>query len=319
MDEEKLIINRPEEKDMGEGWWASVMEEDSCFNQAADRKRELSEAPVEVKEELEAGEDMDWDLIRKLYEEEAVLACTVVDFNKGGLLVCSDEFSGFVPISHLDEVLSLEDETSRLERLGKFVGCRMFLKVIECDQGRGRVVLSERAAQSEPGQRQKLLDVLREGATVTGRVTNLTDFGVFVDLGGVEGLVHISELSWGRVIHPKDHAKINEEIEVLVLSINRDQCRVSLSVKRLGPNPWEEIGNRYPVGAQVCGVITDVVKYGAFARLDDGLEGLIHVSEMGQGDNIHPEEFFDRGQEVNVEVLVVDSGRQRMSLRLLDD
>lgn len=318
MDEENLKINYPDKGEISEGWWASVMEEDSCFHQAERRKKEISEGPVDVREEMETGEDMDWDLIRKLYDQETVLACTVVDFNKGGLLVCADEFSGFVPISHLDDVLSLEDESSRLEKLEKFVGCRMFLKVIECDQGRGRVVLSERAAQSEPGQRQKLLDILKEGAVVTGRVTNLTDFGVFVDLGGVEGLVHISELSWGRVIHPRDHAKINEEIKVLVLSVNRDQCRVSLSVKRLEPNPWDEIGIRYPVGTQVCGVITDIVKYGAFARLDDGLEGLIHVSEMGQGDNILPEDFFDRGQEVNVEVLVVDSDRQRMSLRLLD-
>jgi len=318
MDEENVQFNSIDKVDIGEGWWASVMQEDDCFSQAVERKKELSEGPGENHEETVASQDMDWDLIQKLYEDESVFACTVVDFNKGGLLVCTEEFSGFVPISHLDEVLSLEDETSRIERLKKFVGCRMFLKVIECDQGRGRVVLSERAAQSEPGQRQKLLDVLEEGATVTGRVTNLTDFGVFVDLGGVEGLVHISELSWGRVIHPRDHANINEDIKVLVLSINREQCRVSLSVKQLAQNPWKEIGSRYPVGTHVCGVITDIVKFGAFARLDDGLEGLIHVSEMGQGENIRPEEFFNRGQEVNVEVLVVDSDRQRMSLRLVD-
>lgn len=319
MDEEKVQINSLNAADVSEGWWASVMQEDGCFHQAVERKKDLSEGPVEISEEGEAAEDMDWDLIRKLYDEEAVLACTVVDFNKGGLLVCTDQFSGFVPISHLDEVLSLEDETARLEKLAKFVGCRMYLKVIECDQARGRVVLSERAAQSVPGQRQRLLDVLQEGAKATGRVTNLTDFGVFVDLGGVEGLVHISELSWGRVIHPRDHAKINETIEVLVLNINREQCRVSLSVKRLSPNPWEEIGNRYPVGARVSGVITDIVRFGAFARLDDGLEGLIHISEMGKGLNIRPQDFFDRGQEVNVEVLVVDSDKQRMSLRLLDE
>jgi small subunit ribosomal protein S1 len=119
------------------------------------------------------------------------------------------------------------------------------------------------------------------------------------------------------VLHPRNHAKIGEEIEVLVLSINRDQCRVSLSVKRLNPNPWKEIRDRYPVGARVQGVITDVVKFGAFARLDDGLEGLIHISEMGGGDQ-RPDEIFDRGQEVDVEVLVVDSDRQRMSLRLVE-
>jgi small subunit ribosomal protein S1 len=320
MQEENIGFENQEEAEVSEGWWASVMAEDDCFKQAEERKKELAEEdPGLVVEEVEAlAEDIDWDLIRTLYEDETVLTCTVVDYNKGGLLVCTDDFSGFVPISHLDEVLSLEDESARMEKLKSFVGCRMFLKVIECDKGRGRVVLSERAAQSEPGQRQKLLDTLKEGATVEGRVTNLTDFGVFVDLGGVEGLVHISELSWGRVIHPRDHAQINATIEVLVLSINREQCRVSLSVKRLRPNPWDEIGERYPVGSRVSGVITDIVKFGAFARLDDGLEGLIHVSEMGQEENVRPEDIFNRGQEVDVEVLVVDSDRQRMSLRLVD-
>lgn len=317
MNEEKIRFEAPEEADVSEGWWASVMEEDECFTKAADRRKELVERPGELTQEAEDSQEVDWQLIQKLYQEETVVTCTVVDFNKGGLLVCTDDFQGFVPISHLDEVLSLDDEELRIEKLSNFVGCRMFLKVIECDHRRGRVVLSERAAQSEPGQRQKLLDALAEGTTVTGRVTNLTDFGVFVDLGGVEGLIHISELSWGRVIHPRHHAAINENIDVLVLSINREQCRVSLSVKRLRPNPWVEISDRYPVGTRVHGVITDVVKFGAFAKLDDGLEGLIHVSEMG-AENVRPEEFFNRGQEVSVEVLVVDSDRQRMSLRLVE-
>ena len=152
---------------------------------------------------------------------------------------------------------------------------------------------------------------------VSGRVTNITDFGVFVDLGGVEGLIHISELSWGRVINPRDHTSINTEIKVLVLQVNQDQCRVSLSVKRMSPNPWEEVSERYPSGECFKGVITEVVKFGAFARLEDGLEGLIHVSEMGELENITPKEYFIEGQEVKVEVVLVDSDRQRMSLRLI--
>ncbi|MBN2044034.1 MAG: S1 RNA-binding domain-containing protein [Anaerolineales bacterium] len=317
MKEEKILYENTGESDIGEGWWAAVMEEDQGDPRAEDRNQTLADTRAEIIAETDQSEDINWELIEGLYRDETVVTCTVVDFNKGGLLVCTDEFQGFVPISHLDEVLSLEDEEERIERLRKLVGCRMFLKVIECDQRRGRVVLSERAAQSEPGQRQKLMEMLAEGARVMGRVTNLTDFGVFVDLGGVEGLIHISELSWGRVIHPSDHATINENIEVLVLSVNRDQCRVSLSVKRLKSNPWKEIKSRYPVGTCVHGVITDVVKFGAFARLDDGLEGLIHISEMGSG-NLRPEDVVNEGQEVNVEVLVVDSDRQRMSLRLVE-
>jgi small subunit ribosomal protein S1 len=317
MKEENIKIGSPEVEDVCEGWWASVMEDDNCYVKAEDRKKALAETPGAISEESAISQVVDWDLIQKLYVAEEVITCTVVDFNKGGLLVCNEDFQGFVPISHLDEVLSLDEEELRIEKLSNYIGCRMFLKVIECDQRRGRVVLSQRAAQSEPGQRQKLLDMLKEGTTIKGRVTNLTDFGVFVDLGGVEGLIHISELSWGRVLHPRNHAAINEKIEVLVLSINRDQCRVSLSVKQLKSNPWQEISNRYPVGTRVHGVITDVVKFGAFAKLDDGLEGLIHVSEMGT-ENVRPEDYFNPGQEVSVEVLVVDSDRQRMSLRLVE-
>ena len=321
MDEE-LNLESDVTEDMesiSEGWWESVMAEDSCYAQAVDRKGRppvtIEEKPAET---IILADETNWDLIEEMYQDETVVTGTVVDYNKGGLLVCGDEFQGFVPISHLDEVLSLEEEEARLNRLEKYVGCRLMLKVIECDQRRGRVVLSERAAQAEPGQRQKLLDMLEIGKVVSGRITNVTDFGVFVDLGGVEGLIHISELSWGRVIHPREHATINQDIKVLVLQVNREQCRVSLSVKRLEPNPWEAIGERYPIGTVLDGVITEVVKFGAFARLEDGLEGLIHVSEMGAVENVSPKEFFSEGQHVNVEVVLVDSERQRMSLRLVN-
>jgi len=179
-------------------------------------------------------------------------------------------------------------------------------------------VLSERAAQTEPGQRQKLLDDLTIGQRVKGRVTNITDFGAFVDLGGVEGLVHISELSWGRVIHPKNHLQINDMIDVLILQVNRNQCRVSLSVKQLTSNPWDDVQQRYPKGKTLNGTITEIVKYGAFARLEDGLEGLIHVSEMGFQGNESLKSHFSEGQNVQVEVVLVDAEKQRMSLRLVN-
>ena len=320
MENDILENDLPEEMDsISEGWWESVMAEDSCYAQAVERKKQppvtIEEKPAET---IILADETNWDLIEEMYQEETVVSGTVVDYNKGGLLVCGDDFQGFVPISHLDEVLSLEEDAERLKRLENYVGCRLMLKVIECDERRGRVVLSERAAQAEPGQRQKLLDMLESGKVVSGRVTNVTDFGVFVDLGGVEGLIHISELSWGRVTHPREYASINQEIKVLVLQVNRAQCRVSLSVKRLEPNPWDEINERYPLGTVLDGVITEVVKYGAFARLEDGLEGLIHVSEMGTAENVSPEEYFSEGQHVNVEVVLVDSERQRMSLRLIN-
>lgn len=304
---------------ISEGWWASVMEEDACQIQAEERKRRPTPAAEGLSEDPPVSVDeQDWELITGLYNREVVITGTVVDFNKGGLLVCTDELSGFVPISHLDEVLCIEEEEEKIARLEGYLGCRLMLKVIECDPQRGRVVLSERAAQAEPGRRQKLLDSLAPNQVVRGRVTNITDFGVFVDLGGVEGLIHISELSWGRVLHPKNHAEINQTLEVMVLQVNRNQCRVSLSLKRLAPNPWKEIESRYPKGVTVEGVITEVVKFGAFARLEDGLEGLIHVSEMGAAASHPPSEVFSTGQHVSVEVVLVDSNRQRMSLRLVE-
>ena len=179
-------------------------------------------------------------------------------------------------------------------------------------------MLSERAAQSVPGQRQKLLEELVTGEVVTGRITNITDFGVFVDLGGVEGLVHISELSWGRVLHPRDYASIGEQIKVMILQVNKEKCRVSLSVKRLEANPWIEVSEKYPGGMELDAKITQIVKFGAFAKLSDGLEGLIHITEMGLEDGMTPESFLTPGQEVKVEVVLVDAERQRMSLRLMN-
>ncbi|MEJ2757690.1 MAG: S1 RNA-binding domain-containing protein [Anaerolineales bacterium] len=305
---------------VSEGWWDSVMEEDGCYSKAEEIKRQAVPTEEKKEQQLEdqAGEGTDWEVVESLYDNENVITGTVIDFNKGGLLVCGDKFQGFVPVSHLDEVLTLESEEERVAKLENYVGCRLFLKVIECDQRRGRIVLSERAAQTEPGQRQKLLDNLKVGQKVKGRVTNITDFGAFVDLGGVEGLVHISELSWGRVIHPKNHLQINDMIEVLILQVNRNQCRVSLSVKQLTPNPWDDVQTRYPKGKTLNGTITEIVRYGAFARLEDGLEGLIHISEMGFQPNEPLDHIFNEGQLVQVEVVLVDADKQRMSLRLVN-
>lgn len=306
-----------EKEGLGEGWWASVMQED-CSDRFVEQKKLSAEGNIyEDESKLNTNEEIDWSYVKDLYDREIVITGTVVDFNKGGLLVCGDKFQGFVPISHLDDVLTLSEE-SRFGMLEQFKGRQLCLKVIECDQRRGRIVLSERAAQSEPGQRQMLLENLRVGMQISGRVTNVTDFGVFVDLGGVEGLVHISELSWGRVINPREHAQINQNLDVQVLQINREQCRVSLSVKRTNPNPWADVNQRYPKGTVLEAKITEIVKFGAFARLEDGLEGLIHISEMNCDENILPKDLFNMDQYVNVEIVLVDAERQRMSLRLVE-
>jgi small subunit ribosomal protein S1 len=236
----------PEDMMQSEGWWASVLAEEET---SAKKKHDEETQPQEKEKPAEARNvDIDWSYVNQLLENEEIVTSTVKDFNKGGLLVQCKKFQGFVPVSHLDDVIALEDEEGREERLKEYLDCQLRLKVIECDPHRGRIVLSQRAAQTMPGQKQKLLDDLEIGQIVSGRTTNITDFGVFVDLGGVEGLVHISELSWGRVLHPRDYACIGEEITIMILNVNKEKSRVSLSVKRLEPNPWIDIGEKYPSG-----------------------------------------------------------------------
>jgi small subunit ribosomal protein S1 len=297
-----------------DNWWASVM---------ADEENNVSVREV-IEPLLDEGEqpaskidfDVDWDSILKLQEAETALNCHIVGYNRGGLLVDGDGFHGFVPISHLVEITPTQMDQEREPCLAAYVGRDMRLKVIECDPQRGRVVLSERAAQCAPGERQKLFETLEVGKMAAGCVTNITDFGVFIDLGGVEGLVHISELSWGRVSHPGEFVEVGEVLKVLVLQVDGDRGRVALSVKRLYPNPWETVNERYSLGEVVEVLITDIVQFGAFARLEEGLEGLIHVSQMGVDGSVDPRQFLSEGARVRAQILQIDAKRQRMSLKL---
>jgi small subunit ribosomal protein S1 len=244
----------------------------------------------------------------------------VTDYNRGGLLVEGSDLHGFVPISHLVDIPGEQTDEERDHQLSKYIAGCLSLKVIECDPARGRVVFSERAALSEPGRRTELLDSLAAGVRVCGVVTNVTDFGVFVDLGGLEGLIHVSELSWGRVRHPGDVVEISDRLEVYVISIDRERLRVALSLKRMNPNPWETAEGRYLPGQIVEAVVTSVMPFGAFARLEEGLDGLIHVSEMIiEGENAKPCDVLIEGQEILVRVLHVDAARQRLGLSLRVD
>jgi small subunit ribosomal protein S1 len=190
------------------------------------------------------------------------------------------------------------------------------VKIIECAPEEGRVVFSERAGLSGPGRRSELFQSLQAGLRVKGTVTNITDFGVFVDLGGVEGLIHISELSWGRVIHPNEIVKLGQEIDVQVLDLSAERCRVALSLKRMTQNPWERASTDFAEGQVLPAEITSVLSYGAFARLEVGVEGLIHATEMPLEAGQTPRDILTEGQRVQVCVLHVDPGHQRMGLSL---
>lgn len=306
-----------------EGWWESVLAEERQYapprpSQGAMKPKSVSQA--QVKNELPPtvpSVQTDWDTIQDLYSNDRIVEMKVSGHNRGGLLVEKEGVSGFIPFSHLIDLAGKEQETNRDVSLEAYVGKILRVKVIECVPEEGRVVFSERAALAEPGRRAELFHQLQSGSQVRGVVTNITDFGVFVDLGGVEGLIHISELSWGRVSHPNQIVKLGEEIRVQVLDVSAERCRVALSLKRIAPNPWERASTEFPINTIHEAVITSVMSYGAFARIEAGVEGLIHASEMALEPNQTPREVLFEGQEIRVRILHVDAPHQRMGLSLL--
>jgi small subunit ribosomal protein S1 len=255
-----------------------------------------------------------WQEATRIFQGGQVVSGIVTGWNRGGLLVRWTELQGFVPTSQLREVPTFEDEESRDEKLAHWVGEELALKVIELDQSRNRLVFSERATAWGPKDGERLLAELSPGDVRQGCVSNLCDFGVFVDLGGIDGLVHISELSWGRVSHPREILELGQAVQVHVISVDRENRRVALSIKRLRPDPWSVVAKKYTVGQVIEATITNVVDFGAFARIEDGLEGLIHLSELSELPVAHPAEAVHLGQFVQVRILRIDSANHRLGL-----
>lgn len=298
---------------MDESWWTALLAEEERPKYSSSFG--ISSHATAKKEPRQIA--VNWERARRIYEQDETVRLQVTGFNRGGLLVEGAELQGFVPVSHLVNMSGEKTEEEREKLLSQYVRCTLTLKIIECDSDRGRVVFSERAALSEPGSRTHLLETLMPGERVCGVVTNITDFGVFVDLGGLEGLIHVSELSWGRVRHPSDTVKLGDRVEVYVINVDCDRARVALSLKRLYPNPWETAENRYRPGQITEATVTSVMPFGAFARLEEGLDGLIHISEMGKrGEMVRPGDVVSEGQRVTVRVIQVDADRQRLGLSL---
>jgi small subunit ribosomal protein S1 len=281
----------------------------------------------------------DWREARRLFESQETLSCRVADCNKGGVIVLVGKLRGFVPGSQLDASRaagrqvsarsrsearpgssSPPNRSSGDDRWAALVGETLQLKVIEVDRERNRLILSERAALRDwrKSQREKLLDELTEGDVRRGKVINLANFGAFVDIGGMDGLVHLSELSWERVEHPREVLEVGQEVEVYVLGVDRERQRVALSLKRLLADPWDSIEERYQEGQLIEGTITRLAKWGAFASIvgDEAIEGLIHVSELDEGHIVHPREVIQPGQVVTLRVIGMDASRHRMALSL---
>jgi len=310
----RVVLNQvdPGSEALDEGWWSSVLADEETFQPGRAEPAAKPAVSVQV-------EKVDWTRVQALFDRDEIVLMDVHGCNRGGLLVQGDGFQGFVPVSHLIEVPSIIDEEERQDRLNHYVGRQLQLKVIECEPSLERIVLSERAAQAGEGRRKQLFRTLKPGEHVTGAVTNVTDFGVFVDLGGVEGLIHVSELSWGRVQHPSDILKVGQEIETLVLQVCEENSRVALSLKRLCSNPWESLIELRKPGDVVSATITAIQRFGAFARLGEGVEGLIHISSIDRAtEQKDLESMFHPGQVVQVRILHIDASRRRLGLGLVN-
>jgi small subunit ribosomal protein S1 len=319
------------------GWWTSV---DEGYWQAllsqgeiAPESTHTSDSPAgfhslnwEPQEKTEEAEptaegglatpgNHGWREAQQALENGELFHLTVSGANRGGLLVNWNGLQGFVPASHLKEMPRSHDPRERMLELSQHVGTAMGLRLIEVDPQQNRLVFSERASASDLPP-TAILNSLRTGDTCHGVVTNLTAFGAFVDLGGVEGLVHISELSWDRVRNPGEVLQPGQQLEVHVLGVNPDEGRVALSLKRLRPNPWLDIDSRYHAGQVIEGVVTNVVSFGAFVRVEEGVEGLVHISELAEGSFLHPRNVVREGDMVRVKVLNVDAANQRLGLSL---
>ena len=250
-----------------------------------------------------------WEALQSAFDNESIVTGFLTGKVKGGFTVSLDEVRAFLPGS-LADVRPVTDSAHLENRELEF-------KVIKLDQGRNNVVVSRRAVveQEMQEERSALLENLEEGQIITGVVKNLTDYGAFVNLGGLDGLLHITDIAWKRVKHPSEAINVGDEVTVRVLKFDRERNRVSLGMKQLGEDPWADIARRYPDKTRIFGKVTNITDYGAFVELEEGVEGLVHVSEMDwTNKNVHPNKVCHLGDEVEVMVLEVDSDRRRISL-----
>jgi small subunit ribosomal protein S1 len=297
-----------------ENWWASVLaDEDAIMFEKTESGSRTTQAGL-------PNVNIDWDGVKNIFLQDEVILLAVYGFNRGGLLVKGEGIQGFVPISHLIDLPVDANEEAKQDLLAKYEGRSLYLKVIECEQANERIVLSERAAQAGEGKRKQLFESLKTGVKANGLVTNVTDFGVFVDLGGVEGLVHVSELSWGRVEQPSNLFKIGQAVDVVVLQVNESTARIALSIKRLTENPWDSLQENHKTGDVVQAEVTAIMRFGIFAKLNEGIEGLIHISSISETfGSSDLNKLFHVGQPIMVKILHIDAERRRLGLGLVSE
>jgi small subunit ribosomal protein S1 len=266
-----------------------------------------------------ALEQMTWENVERMLTEQEVIDSKVTGFNKGGLIVAVGGLRGFVPASQISAARrAIAVGETPEQRWGKMVGDPISVRIVEVDRERRRLILSERAASTESRQslKERVISELEIGKTYTGRVTSLAEFGAFVNINGADGLVHLSELSWERVQHPSEILEVGQEVKVKVINVDREKKRIGLSIRQLDEDPWKSKIEKFSVGQLIEGVITRLTKFGAFARIEGDLEGLIHISEIADHRIEHPKEVLKDGDVKTLRIIRIDPDQHRIGLSL---
>jgi len=264
-----------------------------------------------------ARQEKSWRWLEQLYEQGALIEAAVDGYNKGGLLVNLRGVRGFIPASQVSGACT-PAKGDRQDSLAQMVGRTIPLKVIEINRRRNRLILSERQALQDfrETRKEELLDSLEVGGVYKGVVSSVCNFGAFVDLGGADGLIHLSELAWGHIEHPKEVVQVGQEVEVYVMGVDRERKRIALSLRRTQPEPWTTVAERYHLGQLVEAQVTQLTSFGAFARLENGIEGLVHISELSDNVISHPREVVQEGDRVTLRVIRIDPVHKRIGLSL---
>jgi small subunit ribosomal protein S1 len=349
LDDEDLGFDFPRQGDIRTGTVARVSETEILVSIGTKSEgvipaREIEQVDPEMQEELTVGneinvyvvtpedqngnvllsfvralEEKDWLYAESLLASGETYEGEIVGFNKGGLIIPVGQLRGFVPASQVSLLRRIDSSGSTPEqRWGGMVGEPITVSVIEVDRERRRLILSERVALQETREslKERLLEELSEGDVRTGRVTSLADFGAFVNIDGADGLVHLSEISWDRIEHPREVLSVGQEVQVKVIGIDRERKRIGLSIRQLQEDPWVEKVENLKEGQLIEGTVTHLTKFGAFARLDEDLEGLIHISEISEQRVGHPKEVLHEGDVVTLRVIKIEPERHRIGLSL---
>lgn len=346
---EALNIDLPQAGEIRKGTIASISQNQILISIGAKSEgvvagRELEQLTQEERDALKVGQELDvyviipeddngnvvlslkraleqmtWENVEKMIADEVVIDTKIIGFNKGGLIAAVGNLRGFIPSSQVSQARRAQSTGDKPEqRWQKMVGQPISVRIIEVDRERHRLILSERAANTESRSslKDRVIGELEEGKTYTGRVTSLADFGAFINVNGADGLVHLSELSYDRVAHPKEVLEVGQEVQVKVINIDQEKRRIGLSIRALQDDPWKNHMAKFSVGQLVEGVITRLTKFGAFARLEGDIEGLIHISELSENRVEHPKEVLHEGDVKTLRIIRIDPDQHRIGLSL---